>query len=105
MQKTVQVVIKIPEREYKVICENNYVAICACPNLLSNAIKNGTVLPEKHGRLIDADDIGNIVRPIQSDDEGWAVTGETAIRLIHDAFNRAPTILEADMVEPQERSE
>ena len=36
-----QIVIDIPEREYKVICENNYVAVCACPNLLSNAIKNG----------------------------------------------------------------
>ena len=36
-----QIVIEIPEREYKVICENYYVAVYACPNLLSNAIKNG----------------------------------------------------------------
>ena len=48
-----QIVIDIPEREYKVICENNYVAVCACPNLLSNAIKSGIVLPEPHGELVD----------------------------------------------------
>lgn len=41
-----KVIIDIPEREYKVICENNYVAVCACPNLLSNAIKNGTPIPD-----------------------------------------------------------
>lgn len=41
-----KLVIEIPEREYKVICENNYVAVCACPNLLSNAIKNGTPIPD-----------------------------------------------------------
>lgn len=41
-----KLIIDIPEREYKVICENNYVAVCACPNLLSNAIKNGTPIPD-----------------------------------------------------------
>ena len=41
-----RIMIDIPEREYKVICENNYVAVCACPNLLSNAIKNGTPIPD-----------------------------------------------------------
>lgn len=41
-----RILIDMPEREYKVICENNYVAVCACPNLLSNAIKNGTPIPD-----------------------------------------------------------
>ena len=75
-----QIVIDIPEREYKVICENNYVAVCACPNLLSNAIKKGTVLPE-HGRLFYADRY---------------VDG----RYTHIApIDNAPTILEATGVE------
>ncbi len=49
-------IIDIPEREYKVICENNYVAVCACPNLLSNAIKNGTPIPDNatNGDVIKA---------------------------------------------------
>ena len=49
-----KLIIDIPEREYKVICENNYVAVCACPNLLSNAIKNGTPIPDNatNGQVI-----------------------------------------------------
>lgn len=50
-----EIVIRIPEKEYEVILNNNYVAVCACPHLLSEAIKNGTPLPKGHGRLIDAD--------------------------------------------------
>lgn len=51
-----KLIIDIPEREYKVICENNYVAVCACPNLLSNAIKNGTPIPDNatNGEMIKA---------------------------------------------------
>lgn len=51
-----KLIIDIPEREYKVICENNYVAVCACPNLLSNAIKNGTPIPDNatNGDVIKA---------------------------------------------------
>ena len=87
-----QIVIDIPEREYKVICENNYVAVCACPNLLSNAIKNGTVLP-KHGRLIDAD-----AQDLRA--ELWTFTRYTGIDEMpyEDAtqtIDNAPTILEA----------
>lgn len=63
---------------------------------VAKAIKNGTSLPKGHGRLIDANSIYQIVRPIEETDDGWGITGETAIRLIHEAFNRAPTIIEAD---------
>ena len=53
-------------------------------------------LSKGHGRLIDADSIYQIVRPIEQMDTEWGMTAETAIRLIHEAFNRAPTIIEAD---------
>ena len=51
-----KLIVDIPEREYKVICENNYVAVCACPNLLSNTIKNGTPIPDNatNGDVIKA---------------------------------------------------
>ena len=71
-----QIVIDIPEREYEVILNNNYVAVCACPHLLSEAIKNGTPLPKGHGRLIDADELP---RDIEWSD-----------------IDNAPTIIEAD---------
>jgi len=67
------------------------------------AIANGTPLPKKHGRLIDANDIDKILRPIEKGDDERAVTFETAIRLIHDALNRMPTIIEADKTEKEDK--
>lgn len=43
-------------------------------------------------RLIDADKALSMVKPYEASDEIWSVTGGTAIRLIHSAFNNAPTI-------------
>ena len=63
---------------------------------LFNAVKNGTPLPKGHGRLIDADSIYQIVRPIEQSDAEWGMTAETAKRLMFDAFDKAPTIIEAD---------
>ena len=65
------------------------------------SIRKGTPLPKGHGRLIDADSVNNIVRPIECSDCEWAVTGETVKRLIYDVFDKASTIIEAD----NERSE
>lgn len=63
---------------------------------VAEAIANGTPLPKGHGRLIDADSVNNIVRPIESSDCEWAVTGETVKKLIYDVFDKADTIIEAD---------
>lgn len=43
-------------------------------------------------RLIDADWVLEHTKPYELSDEDWSVTGGTAIRLIHDAINQAPTI-------------
>ena len=43
-------------------------------------------------RLIDADEALSRVKPYEASDEEWAVTGGTAIRLIHNAIDNAPTI-------------
>ena len=70
-----------------------------CKSLLQmilNAIRLGIPLPKNHGRLIDADSINQILRPIEPNDTKWGMTAETAKMLIHDAFNKAPTIIEAD---------
>jgi hypothetical protein len=46
----IELVIKIPEEEYKII--KNYTAPMTW---IERLIKNGTPLPKGHGRLIDAD--------------------------------------------------
>lgn len=43
-------------------------------------------------RLIDADWVLEHIKPYELSDEDWSVTGGTAIRLIHNAVNNAPTI-------------
>lgn len=43
-------------------------------------------------RLIDADWVLEHVKPYELSDENWSVTGGTAIRLIYNAINQAPTI-------------
>lgn len=43
-------------------------------------------------RIIDADDALARIKPYDPEDENWAVTGGTAIRLIHDVIDNAPTI-------------
>ena len=43
-------------------------------------------------RLIDADCVLEHTKPYELSDEDWSVTGGTAIRLIHNAVNNAPTI-------------
>ncbi len=43
-------------------------------------------------RLIDADWVLEHTKPYEMSDEDWSVTGGTAIRLIHNAIDNAPTI-------------
>lgn len=43
-------------------------------------------------RLIDADWVLEHTKSYELSDEDWSVTGGTAIRLIYNAINQAPTI-------------
>lgn len=43
-------------------------------------------------RLIDADWVLQHIKPYELSDEDWSVTGGTAILLIHNAVDQAPTI-------------
>ena len=43
-------------------------------------------------RIIDADWVLEHTKPYELSDEDWSVTGGTAIRLIHNAIDNAPTV-------------
>lgn len=43
-------------------------------------------------RLIDADWVLGHLKPYEPSDEEWSVTGGTALRLIHNAIDNAPTV-------------
>lgn len=49
-------------------------------------------------RLIDADWVLEHTKPYELSDEYWSVTGGTAIRLIHNVIDQAPTIDAASVV-------
>ena len=97
-----QVVIEIDDKTYKDIKEEN--SIYGINNGLSvritgkvvGAIQNGEPLPKGHGRLIDTDDINQVIKPLEASDSTWEMTAETAKRLMYEAFNRCPTIIKAD---------
>lgn len=52
----IELVIRIPEKEYDVIKSDHYNTFPADMKMWGmESIRNGTPLPEGHGRLIDAD--------------------------------------------------
>ena len=83
-----QIVIDIPEERFKDIQRIAQVISYRRLPALEKVIANGIVLPENHGRLIDADDLEHIT--IIGDEKGF--------------FKRieAPTVLEADKGESGE---
>ena len=69
----IELVIKIPEEVY------NYIMRLEMCNMAEEYIKNGTLLPKRHGRLIDAD----------------SFVQEHPLAFVRDVINDTPTIIEA----------
>ena len=90
MTDIVEVVIRIPKDIY-----NNAVNDLLCGNeLLVFAVKDGIVLPENHGRLIDADKMKGEL--LYSHDIGAEIELNGTEEVINYIFNNALTVIEAD---------
>lgn len=85
-----QIVIDIPEEEYKCVQITGCIGNKTC---ISNAIFNGIPIPKGHGRLIDGDGILTSERPKGIADDVWEESH------IYKLLSNAPTIIEADMAE------
>ena len=84
-----QIVINMPEEQYKRIC-NHTDGIYDGISLLT-IVENGTPLPEGHGRLIDADDLyGNFI----DGTEGYDCNTWSRIE-IGDIIEDTPPIIES----------
>ena len=77
-----KVVIDIPENDYKLAC-NYPEALIDC---YAHYIKNGTLLPEKHGRLIDAYKFNEFIEKHCTD---------SLSDLWKELVRRQPTVIEA----------
>ena len=86
--ETFEIVIRIPKRTYDRVSERGIIVFGDDAYYIGHAIKNGTVLPQGHGRLIDADAINiHDVSPAY----GMEVYGVT-----QDDIEYEPTVIEAD---------
>ncbi len=58
--KDIELVIKIPEEEYRWIIKSDETVFAdeASKECMLHVIKNGIPIPKGHGRLIDAKDVG-----------------------------------------------
>jgi len=80
-----QIVIDIPEDTHERITRPDRLFTDNDINKVCWAVYNGTVLPEDHGRLIDADKLWDAYHELDYD--------------FYEALDVAPTILEATGVE------
>ena len=82
-----QIVIDIDEKEYKRIIEGNWIG-----EEMAEIFANGTVLPPKHGRLIDAD---AITKDLNTLTDSFIINMDNFSCGILSISCTAPTILEA----------
>jgi hypothetical protein len=84
-----EIVIDIPETLKKIADEKDIKTFShyMWSIIVMDAIKNGTLLPEQHGRLIDADALYENTEICHSDIDGYACVRWKDI-------NDAPTIIE-----------
>ena len=82
MSEKVEVIIKIPKKDYNKMCRGELV------DTILVAIKEGTPLPKNHGRLKDIDKIENLLDL----DKPNNVVAENIKKII----DTVPTLIEAD---------
>lgn len=84
--ETVEVVIKLPKKEYDYMIANpTRYNVCDDETLLYNHIKNGAVLPKGHGRIIDESKIN------KCEQAGLIMKNGDIVRCL---VTDAPTIIE-----------
>ena len=91
-----KVLIDISKQDYELACKHSEVLI----GVYAECIKNGKQLPEKYGRLIDADEIANQINALKDNwnscgneyESGRYESYDYALDIIKDA----PTIIEAE---------
>lgn len=90
----IELVIKIPDYIVESVKNSN---ICPYEKFkIYDAIKNGTPLPKRHGRLIDADKFNTVLFQYKED------TFCNGMQMMLERIDNAPTIIGADKAESEE---
>ena len=86
--ETVEVLIKLPKELYQMIKEDT---LLPKNYAINEAIQNGTVLPENHGRLVDA----NAIDMTKSTNDGSRLNNGISVGVAYAILDAVPTIIEA----------
>ena len=98
-----EIVIKVPEKIYKSIRDNEYCGII--DSEMYNAIANGIPLPKGHGRLIDADKFKKYLQESMADNaqlfktQKYKALAEMVTKGICKDIDEAHVVVEADKEE------
>ena len=65
----IELVIKIPERDYYLACKYPDALIAT----YAHYIKKGTPLPKGHGRIADMDEAIKCIKDVEGEDAVWAI--------------------------------
>lgn len=86
-----KIVIDIPNKQYELIKQSDYnvFSILASKECMMYAIKNGMPLPAKHGRLIDYNDVDDMLCD-------FAKSVDISYGQIMEYVDKVPTIIPAD---------
>lgn len=96
----VELVIRIPERIYYGVEKGITVNGSKASQILIDAVANGTPLPKGHGALKDVDELD--VTTVTTDDYSG---NEVLDVVLKEDIDDAPTIIEADKVESEDKDE
>ena len=90
----IELVIKIPEKTYKQL---KFLNEQGFGTVIDELVVNGTLLPKGHGRLIDADELNEMIeRELVNLDDELSNAFDDGLRWGQEKIIKSPTIIEAD---------
>ena len=90
-----QILIEIPDDEYKMLVNPYQWNEAQCMRL-KRIVINGIVIPKNHGRLIDADQIIDVVKEIYDSSPVKTLVTSADMYFLKKVLNGAKVIIEAE---------
>lgn len=91
-----QIIIDIDETLYEILTNPNKFATMQTANRVCEAVENGIVLPKRHGRLIDADEVNDAIYKCFEGIQCYDGTGYDIYSDSKEDIDKIPTIIDAD---------
>lgn len=90
-----QILIEIPDDEYKMLVNPYQWNEAQCMRL-KRIVINGTVIPKNHGRLVDADQIINVIKEIYDASPVKTLVTSADMYFLKKVLDNSNVIIEAE---------